>query len=234
MTCGHFCSFIRYICILAAVLTFHRTLDADIIHWLDVSTVPGQTNVVIDDPVLGMVQISANPPAQAAFSAPAGSLGENSWSSFDYINYDASTTGTNNPINGILTFTFLDGPINSAQTLIYFTSSGLAENSTYVIDNNPLYLGDIRSAEGTGTHTVLGNGLLEIEGAGFNHNPDLFRFDAVSISSISVQINQVLGDGAGFTIGAVAIPEPTFGFLFCCVGTAFLATQRRHKRFSRA
>ena len=195
---------------------------ADTINWLDVSTVPGQANVVVNDPILGMVQITTNAPAQGTFSVAGGSLGGLSWSSFDYINYDSS----GGSINGTMTFTFLDGPIDSSVTPLYFTSNGLASGSTFTIDNDPIYLGDIGVADGTGIQTPLGGGLLEIEGVGFNHNPDLFRFDAALISSISVQIDQIAGDGTGFTIGAVSVPEPGSFAIVCLLGLVGLRRSR--------
>ena len=178
------------------------------ISWLDVSLIPGANSAVITDPILGRIQVTTDTPAQAIFAGPAGSLGSLVWEQFAYINYDASTTGTNAPITGTMTFQFLDGPIDTSVTQVYFSSNGLAAASSYTIDNAPIYLGDIGILEGPGTHTPLGGGLLRIDGAGFNHNPDLFLFGESSISSISVDVDQVLGDGAGFAIGVAVIPLP--------------------------
>lgn len=199
---------IKQIATLVLLVAVARTTSAATVDWVDVAAVPGAANVQIDDPNLGRIRVSTSFGAQDTFSMRAGSLGELSWSAFEYINYDGSSTGTNSPISATMTFEFLDGPIDTSVTAVYFSAIGLAETSSYTIDNNPVYLGDIGTAEGTGVHTVLGNGLLRIGGAGFNHNPDLFFFDEASISSIEVAINQTNGDGTGFTIGAVLVPLP--------------------------
>ncbi len=200
-------TFIGLTAVLAVSLINMNHVAASTINWVDILTVPGQTGVVIDDPILGQIQVTTSFPAQATFSGTAGSLDSNTWEPFNYINYDGSTTGTNGPISTTMTFQFLNGPVDTALTPLFFSANGLAANSSYTIDNNPVFLGDIGAADGTGTHTQLGGGLLRIEGTGFNHNPDFFEFTQSFISSISVVVNQVNGDGTGFAIGAALLPE---------------------------
>lgn len=213
------------ICVFAA-----EQAEADLIEWLDVTPIPGQSNVIVNHPLLGNVQITTDVVAQGTFGAPPDTLGNLEWNTFDYLLYDASSTGTNANINGTMTFDFIDGPIDTSQTQLYFTSNGLFGSgasptglSSYTIDNNPIYLGDTRIADGSAVLTNLSGGRLRIEGApgGLNHNPDLYEFTEASISSISVEINQARGDGAGFNIGASSsanVPEPSSWVLVALAG----------------
>lgn len=202
--------FISIATLLALSLFFLNPANATQIHWIDVSTIPGASDVTILDPVLGQIRVTTDspaqmdplPPAAAKLSTPDGSLGSLEWASFDYINYNASNSGIRAPIAGTMMFEFLDGPIDTTLTPLYFSSTRLRAASSYIIDNDPTYLGDIEDFEGTGTYTPLGGDLLRINGNGNNHNSDLFQFDSASISSISIVIDQVRGDRAGFTIGA--------------------------------
>lgn len=207
------------------------TVTAGVIEWIDVSAVPETSDLVINDSVLGMIRITTNRPAQAIFSASAGSLGDLNWADFNYINYDASSFGTSAPLIGTVTFEFLNGPIDTSLTPIYFTSIGLTEFFSYTINNDPVYLGDIAILEGTGTHTPLGGGWVRIDGAGFGHNPDLFRFNESFVASISVDIVKVFGDHVGFTIGAVAVPEPSSIALFAMAFVGLIIFLLREPRW---
>ena len=177
------------------------------IRWLDVSQVPEENSVVINDPILGNIEISTSQAAQATFPAPSGAFENISWEEFDFINLDGSKTGTNSALVGSYTFNFLDGPIDTTVTPLYFASSGLATGSTYTIDNNPIYLGDVRDGDGSAIRTQVGGELLQIEGVGLNHNPDLYQFEKESVSTISISFDQVQGDGTAFAIGVGVIPE---------------------------
>ncbi len=196
---------------LLALLTMTQTVfnqaAATTIQWIDVSSIHGKTNVVIDDDILGKIEISTDVPSQSIHPWLPGSFGEYSWSSLNYINHDGSTNGTNSPIKGTFTFSFLDGPINTATTPLFFSSVGLARESSFVIDNNPNFIGEIGIAEGHADHTRLDDGSMKIVGASDNHNYDLYHFDVDSISSITVDMDVALGDGTGFTIGAGILPE---------------------------
>jgi len=196
---------------LLALLTMTQTVFnqavATSIQWIDVSSIPGNTNLVINDDILGKIEISTDVQAQATDSWTAGSFGEYGWSSLNYIHHDGSTNGTNSPIAGSFTFNFLDGPIDTAKTPVFFSSMGLAQESSFIIDNNPDFIGEIGIAEGHADHTALDNGKMEITGAGFNHNYDLYRFDTDFISTITIDLDLVIGDGTGFTIGAGILPE---------------------------
>ena len=178
---------------------------AQTIVWLDWSSypIPG-SGTVISHPILGDVQVTTDFEPQATFPKSAGSLGSLSWDSFIYINYDASSTGTNSPISATMTFSFLNGPIDLSTTRIFFSANGLADNSSYLVSGSPTLLGAIGALDGPGTYTPMGSQLL-IEGVEFNHDPDLLEIKANPITSISVVVSQVLGDGAGLTIGAAEV-----------------------------
>ena len=139
-------------------------------------------------------------------------MGGLSWGPFSYINFDGSSTGTNSAITAVVTFSFLDGPIDPANARIFISTNGLAELSTYLISGAPTFLGTIGVAEGTGSYLTIGDS-LQVSGAGFNHDPDLLEVQAPSVSSIQVSVNQVPGDGTGFTLGASAQPSvPILGW----------------------
>lgn len=170
------------------------------IQWLDVTNIPNSSLTVVQHPILGQVEVSTTTPAQATFTAAGNMVGSLSWPELPYINYDASSSGTNQPISGTMTFTFLDGAIDSTDTL-YFSTNGLAEDSFYTFDGSPLYLGDISIADGSGLRSTIGN-QLRVDGVGWNHNPDLFRLTGQNLTQVHVIFSQKQGDGAGFNLGA--------------------------------
>ncbi len=183
--------------------------------WLD--DLPVASGDVVDHPVLGSIQFTAGLAPTGSFSASgvANSLGGFDWAlPIPYIGYDASTTGTNAPIQTTVVLTFLGGPIDTSVTPLFVSTNGLAAASSYRIDGAPSFLGAIGSLEGPGIYTTPGAGAtLVVSGAGFNHDPDLIQLLAPTVSSITIEIDTVLGDGAGFALGAVGVPEPGAGAL---------------------
>jgi hypothetical protein len=235
------------------VSTFITSLPAAVINWLDMSptavgsSVPSSSSTIYTLPGVGPVTITynaspflTNTRQQASF-LQTGTVGAGAYTWSAYEGFAAIHPGVNGQLMLAwdITYTFLAGPI--AANTLFLGVSGLGQTTSFgglttTVDviQNGFSLGDFNPGMGFGP-TLFTNapGSFHLEnstnGAGGSDpwwNTDLQVVQITDmVSSLTVKVNQIRGDGMQIGLGAV-IPEPSTAFLVAATSLLFLRRKR--------
>jgi len=172
-------------------------------------------------PCYGRVQVTITPVPGVTFfhqTAAENSSPQNapqfSWGAdTDRFNVFANA-GT---IDYTITFTFLDGPPDASKLLLVV--AGLANGTTATVTTSPItspgtLLGEFHFPPplpgGSSTTNQAGNVLSSAnDGDPVNTGWALYRPQSAALTSVSVQMHQVGGDGLGWTLAYVCDPAQT-------------------------